>query len=88
MEPNSLLGVFFWGFLLAYGVLMFALSPRAVTLGGFVIYRLHRRFGATGLVRAGLCPASFFASSSHREEITMTQLISRTGEHITRGNAW
>jgi Na+/proline symporter len=35
MEPNSLLGVFFWGFLLAYGVLMFALSPRTVTLGGF-----------------------------------------------------
>ncbi|MND61773.1 hypothetical protein D3C80_530350 [compost metagenome] len=35
MEITSLLGVLFWGFLLLYGVLMWALSPRAVTLGGF-----------------------------------------------------
>lgn len=35
MENSALLGVFFWGFLLVYGVLMYALSPRAVTLGGF-----------------------------------------------------
>ena len=35
MEPNSLLGVFFWGFLLIYGLVMYALSPRAATLGGF-----------------------------------------------------
>ncbi|SDU12624.1 hypothetical protein SAMN05216296_1923 [Pseudomonas pohangensis] len=35
MDNNALLGVFFWGFLLLYGVLMYALSPRAVTLGGF-----------------------------------------------------
>ncbi|MBC2693562.1 sodium:solute symporter family transporter, partial [Pseudomonas kielensis] len=35
METNSLLGVFFWGFLVVYGVIMIALSPRAVTVGGF-----------------------------------------------------
>lgn len=35
MEANGLIGIFFWGFLLVYGVLMYALSPRAVTLGGF-----------------------------------------------------
>lgn len=35
MESTTLLGVLFWGFLLLYGVLMWALSPRAVTLGGF-----------------------------------------------------
>lgn len=35
MATTTLLGVFFWGFLLLYGVLMWALSPRAVTLGGF-----------------------------------------------------
>ncbi|SDR98376.1 hypothetical protein SAMN05216421_0686 [Halopseudomonas xinjiangensis] len=29
------LGVFFWGFLLAYGGLMYWLSPRTVTAGGF-----------------------------------------------------
>ncbi|WP_079204291.1 sodium:solute symporter [Pseudomonas sp. CC6-YY-74] len=35
MQPTSITGLFFWGFLLAYGVLMLALAPRAVTLGGF-----------------------------------------------------
>ncbi|WP_369958497.1 sodium:solute symporter [Pseudomonas benzenivorans] len=35
MDGNSVIGLFFWGFLLAYGVLMLALAPRAVTLGGF-----------------------------------------------------
>lgn len=35
MQNATLLGVFFWGFLLVYGALMLALSPRAVTLGGF-----------------------------------------------------
>ncbi|MBS7664460.1 sodium:solute symporter [Pseudomonas lalucatii] len=35
MDGNSVIGLFFWGFLLAYGVLMVALAPRAVTLGGF-----------------------------------------------------
>lgn len=35
MQPNSAIGLFFWGFLLVYGVLMIVLSPRAVTVGGF-----------------------------------------------------
>ncbi|ARU86684.1 sodium:solute symporter [Pseudomonas sp. M30-35] len=35
MQPNSALGLFFWGFLVLYGVLMVVLSPRAVTIGGF-----------------------------------------------------
>lgn len=35
MDGSSMIGLFFWGFLLAYGVLMLALAPRAVTLGGF-----------------------------------------------------
>lgn len=35
MDANSTIGLFFWGFLLAYGVLMLALAPRAATLGGF-----------------------------------------------------
>lgn len=28
-------GIFFWGFLIVYGIVMFALSPRTVSLGGF-----------------------------------------------------
>lgn len=28
-------GVFFWGFLVVYGILMFVLSPKTVSLGGF-----------------------------------------------------
>ena len=28
-------GLFFWGFLLVYGIVMFAISPKAVTIGGF-----------------------------------------------------
>ncbi|WP_434543347.1 sodium:solute symporter [Halopseudomonas sabulinigri] len=32
---SSMTGLFFWGFLFAYGALMYALSPRSVTLGGF-----------------------------------------------------
>lgn len=35
MQVTSWMGVFFWGFLVLYGVLMYCLSPRAVTLGGF-----------------------------------------------------
>ncbi|MEH6801056.1 MAG: sodium:solute symporter [Halopseudomonas sabulinigri] len=35
MAISSMTGIFFWGFLLAYGAIMFALSPRSVTLGGF-----------------------------------------------------
>ncbi|WP_339489865.1 sodium:solute symporter [Pseudomonas sp. EL_65y_Pfl2_R95] len=35
MQPNTALGLFFWGFLVLYGVLMVMLSPRAVTIGGF-----------------------------------------------------
>ncbi len=35
MQPTSITGLVFWGFLLVYGALMVALAPRAVTLGGF-----------------------------------------------------
>jgi hypothetical protein len=35
MQPNSAIGLFFWGFLLLYGALMLLLSPRAATVGGF-----------------------------------------------------
>jgi len=35
MAISSMTGIFFWGFLLAYGAIMYALSPRKVTLGGF-----------------------------------------------------
>lgn len=35
MENNSLMGLLFWGFLIVYGLLMMALSPRTVTIGGF-----------------------------------------------------
>ncbi len=35
MAISSMTGLFFWGFLFAYGALMYALSPRSVTLGGF-----------------------------------------------------
>ena len=28
-------GLFFWGFLVVYGIIMFAISPKAVTIGGF-----------------------------------------------------
>lgn len=28
-------GIFFWGFLIVYGIIMFAISPRTVTIGGF-----------------------------------------------------
>lgn len=32
---STTVGLFFWGFLLVYGALMLALTPRKVTLGGF-----------------------------------------------------
>ncbi|WP_341706061.1 sodium:solute symporter [Halopseudomonas sp.] len=35
MTVTSLTGLFFWGFLIAYGGLMYWLSPRTVTVGGF-----------------------------------------------------
>lgn len=35
MTVTSLTGLFFWGFLIAYGALMYWLSPRTVTIGGF-----------------------------------------------------
>ncbi|MBA6419334.1 sodium:solute symporter [Pseudomonas sp. 5Ae-yellow] len=35
MAISGMTGIFFWGFLIAYGVIMYALSPRSVTLGGF-----------------------------------------------------
>lgn len=35
MTVTSLTGLFFWGFLIAYGVFMYWLSPRTVTIGGF-----------------------------------------------------
>ena len=35
MTATSLTGLFFWGFLIAYGALMYWLSPRTVTTGGF-----------------------------------------------------
>ena len=28
-------GPLFWGFLIVYGVIMFAISPKTVTIGGF-----------------------------------------------------
>ena len=28
-------GIFFWGFLVIYGIVMFILSPKTVSLGGF-----------------------------------------------------
>jgi Na+/proline symporter len=47
MPATSLTGLFFWGFLLLYGVLMVALSPRAVTLGGFFNGEDHQGRSAT-----------------------------------------
>lgn len=35
MDTSGWLGLFFWGFLIAYGLIMYAMTPRAVTLGGF-----------------------------------------------------
>ena len=32
---DSTTGIFFWGFMVVYGVVMFAISPKTVTLGGF-----------------------------------------------------
>ena len=32
---DSTTGIFFWGFLVVYGVVMFLLSPKTVSLGGF-----------------------------------------------------
>lgn len=32
---DSTTGIFFWGFLIVYGVVMFILSPKTVSLGGF-----------------------------------------------------
>ena len=28
-------GIFFWGFMIVYGIIMFALAPKTVSLGGF-----------------------------------------------------
>lgn len=32
---DSTTGIFFWGFLIMYGIVMFLLSPKTVSLGGF-----------------------------------------------------
>ena len=32
---DSTTGIFFWGFLIVYGIVMFLLSPKTVSLGGF-----------------------------------------------------
>ena len=64
MEPNSLLGVFFWGFLLIYGLIMYALSPRAVTLGGFFHGEDSRgRSAAPWLVTSSIFISWIFAKS-------------------------
>ncbi|MEG0016858.1 MAG: hypothetical protein RR747_09805 [Gordonibacter sp.] len=35
IDMSGMMGVFFWGFLIVYGIVMIAISPHAVTLGGF-----------------------------------------------------
>lgn len=35
IDMSGMTGVFFWGFLIVYGIVMIAISPHAVTLGGF-----------------------------------------------------
>ncbi len=35
MTPDANVGIYFWGFLILYGVLMYALSPSAVTVSSF-----------------------------------------------------
>ena len=32
---DSTTGIFFWGFMVVYGIIMFAISPKTVSLGGF-----------------------------------------------------
>jgi Na+/proline symporter len=64
MQPTSITGLFFWGFLLVYGVLMLALAPRAVTLGGFFNGEDRRgRSAAPWLLTSSIFISWIFAKS-------------------------
>lgn len=43
VDVSGMTGVFFWGFLVVYGIVMIAISPRAVSIGGF--FRGERKDG-------------------------------------------
>ena len=58
------LGVFFWGFLLAYGALMWVLSPHAVSAGGgFRGEDAAGRSATPGLLTASIFISWIFAKS-------------------------
>ena len=57
------LGVFFWGFLPAYGARMWVLSPHAVTAGGFRGEDAAGRSAAPGLLTASIFIRWIFATS-------------------------
>lgn len=60
------LGLFFWGFLLLYGALMWVLSPRAVTLGGF----FHGEDGQGRSASPWLLTSSIFISWIFAKSVT------------------
>ena len=57
-------GIFFWGFLVIYGIVMFILSPKTVSLGGF--FRGEDRKGreaAGWMITASIFISWIFAKS-------------------------
>lgn len=66
MAMTSLQGVFFWGFLVAYGLIMLKLSPNAVTLGSF----FHGEDGQGRRASPWLLTSSIFISWIFAKSVT------------------
>ncbi len=61
---DSTTGIFFWGFLIVYGVVMFLLSPKTVSLGGFFRGEDKRgRDASPFMITASIFIAWIFAKS-------------------------
>ncbi len=64
MTMDMTTGIFFWGFMIVYGIIMFAIAPKTVTVGGF--FRGEDRKGRDAnpwLVMASVFIAWIFAKS-------------------------
>ena len=61
---DSTTGIFFWGFLIVYGIVMFLLSPKTVSLGGFFKGEdKHGRAANPWMITASIFIAWIFAKS-------------------------
>lgn len=66
IDMSGMTGVFFWGFLIIYGIVMIAISPRATTIGGF--FKGERKDGKSPSLF--LLTASIFISWIFAKSVT------------------